>query len=80
MLAIAEEYSNYSKAIAGDINVLNSALSTSCIESGRPLTDKGTKYYGITMSFNSISNAADSLSAIKQFVFDEKVFTLGTAL
>lgn len=76
MLAIAEEYSNYSKVTAEDINVLNSALSTSCIESGRPLTDKGTKYYGITMSFNSISNAADSLSAIKQFVFDEKVFTL----
>ncbi len=76
MLAIAEEYSNYSKATAGDINVLNSALSTSCIESGRSLTDKGAKYYGITMSFNSISNAADSLSVIKQFVFDEKAFTL----
>ncbi len=76
MLAIVEEYSNYSKAISNDINVLNSALSTSCIESGKSFTDKGTKYYGITMSFNSISNAADSLSVIKQFVFDEKIFTL----
>lgn len=53
MLAIVEEYSNYSKAISNDINVLNSALSTSCIESGKSFTDKGTKYYGITMSFNS---------------------------
>ena len=38
--------------------------------------DKGSKYYGLTMSFNSISNVADSLSVIKQFVFDEKIFTL----
>lgn len=76
MLEIVKEYGNYSKAISNDINVLTSALSVSCIESGRPITDKGSKYYGLTMSFNSISNAADSLSVIKQFVFDEKIFTL----
>lgn len=76
MFAIAEEYSNYSKMGIKDINVLNSALSVSCIESGKSFTDKGAKYYGMTMSFNSISNAADSLSVIKQFVFDEKIFTL----
>jgi formate C-acetyltransferase len=76
MFAIAEEYSNYSKMGTKDINVLNSALSVSCIESGKSFTDKGAKYYGMTMSFNSISNAADSLSVIKQFVFDEKIFTL----
>ncbi len=75
MLSIIGEYSNYSKAVAGDINVLTSALNASCIKSGLPITDKGSKYHGITMSFNSISNAADSLSVIKQFVFEEKIFT-----
>ena len=74
--SIIKEYSSYSKATAGDINVLTSALSVPCILKGEPITGKGAKYYGLTMSFNSISNAADSLSVIKQFVFDEKIFTL----
>lgn len=76
MLEIIKEYGNYSDAISKDINVLTSALSVSCIKSGKPITNKGSKYYGLTMSFNSISNVADSLSVIKQFVFDEKIFTL----
>lgn len=74
--SIIKEYSSYSKATAGDINVLTSALSVPCILKGEPITGKGAKYYGLTMSFNSISNAADLLSVIKQFVFDEKIFTL----
>ncbi len=76
MFFIASEYSNYCMAAKGDINVFTSALNRSCIESGKTITDRGCKYCGLTMSFNSISNAVDSLSVIKQFVFDKKIFTM----
>ncbi len=73
--AIIDEYSNYAKAIACDKNILTSIFHDNCIENASPLSRSGAKYYGLTMSFNSISNVADSLSVIKQFVFDEKRYT-----
>lgn len=76
MLAIVDEYGEYAKNVAKDVNIFNSAVCLPCIESGKSFTDRGTKYYGLTMSFNCISNLADSLSVIKQFVFDEKRYSL----
>ncbi len=72
---IVSEYANYAKAIATENNVLTSIFHDDCIENGLSISRGGTKYYGLTMSFNSISNVADSLSVIKQFVYDEKRFT-----
>lgn len=76
MMAIADEYEKYATAVAKDINVLNSALCLPCIRKGRSFTDRGVKYYGLTMSFNSISNLADSFSVLRQFVFEEKFLSL----
>ncbi len=73
--AIIDEYFNYAKAIEKDNNILTSIFHNDCIENALPMSRKGTKYYGLTMSFNSISNVADSLSVIKQFVYDEKRYT-----
>ncbi len=72
---IINEYSNYAEAIATQNNVLTSIFHDNCIENATSMARCGTKYYGLTMSFNSISNVADSLAVIKQFVFDEKRFT-----
>ncbi len=72
---IIDEYANYANAIAYENNVLTSIFHDDCIENAKAMSRGGTKYYGLTMSFNSISNVADSLSVIKQFVFDEKRFT-----
>ena len=78
METIASEYPRYVAATAGDINVLTSALCRTCIERAKPFSDGGAKYHGITFSFNSLSNVADSLSVIKQFVFDEKKLTMAS--
>ncbi len=72
---IIDTYSDYAKAIATENNVLTSIFHDDCIENAVSMSRGGTKYYGLTMSFNGISNVADSLSVIKQFVFDEKRFT-----
>ncbi len=73
--AIINEYTNYAKAQADENNILTSIFHDNCIENATSMSRGGTKYYGLTMSFNSISNVADSLSVIKQFVFDEKRYT-----
>ena len=76
MAAIASEYEKYAAAVAKDINVLDSALCLPCIRSGRSFTNRGTKYYGLTLSFNSISNLADSLSVLRRFVFEQEFLSL----
>ncbi len=77
---IINEYTNYAKAQADENNIMTSIFHDDCIENATSMSRGGTKYYGLTMSFNSISNVADSLSAIKQFVFDEKRFTYDEVL
>ncbi len=77
---IIRKYTDYARAIATENNVLTSVFHDDCIENALSMSRGGTKYYGLTMSFNSISNAADSLSVIKQFVYDEKRFTFDEVL
>ncbi len=74
---IIDEYAVYAEAQKDDLNILTSIFYDDCIENALPISNKGTRYYGLTMSFNGISNVADSLSVIKQFVYDEKRFTFG---
>ncbi len=77
---IINEYTNYAKAIATVNNVWTSIFTDNCIENATSMSRCGTKYYGLTMSFNSISNVADSLSVMKQFVFEEKRFSFDEML
>ena len=59
-------------ANAGDINVLSSLIIEGCIEKAESLTRGGAKYNASCWSAIGIINLADSLSVIRQFVYDEK--------
>lgn len=76
ILSIADDYIAYYKEQAKDINVLTSALIEDCVKKAESYTNGGPKYHGLSFSFNGLSNVADSLSVIKQFVFEEKELKL----
>lgn len=52
-----------------------SAFFQDCIESGKDLSAGGAKYNGIGPQASGIATCADSLTAIRQLVFDEKRYT-----
>ena len=52
-----------------------SAFFEDCIESGKDMTEGGAKYNGIGPQASGIATCADSLSTIKQLMFDEKKYT-----
>jgi len=52
-----------------------SAFFDGCLENGVDVTAGGTKYNGIGPQASGIGTCADSLSSIKQLVFDEKKYT-----
>ncbi|HEY9159482.1 MAG TPA: pyruvate formate lyase family protein [Desulfomonilia bacterium] len=53
-----------------------SCTLTGCIENARDMTSGGAKYTYSSVSGRGLGTAADSLAAIKHFVFDEKVFSM----
>jgi pyruvate-formate lyase len=52
-----------------------SALTDDCIARGLPLTGGGARYRGGVVETFGLVNAADSMAAIKKFVFEDKVFS-----
>lgn len=58
------------------LDILASIFTDGCIESGTSLSAGGAKYNGCTWIANGLINVADSLSVIKQFVFEENRFSL----
>jgi len=56
--------------------ILQSLLTTGCIDSATPIMRGGAKYNFCTWCLTGLVNLANSLSIIKQTVFDEKRFTL----
>lgn len=66
-----------------DLNVLSSILIDGCIEKAIPVTAGGAKYNVSNWACVGFANIVDSLSVIKQFVYDEKrlsLFDLSDAL
>ncbi|MEN8192233.1 MAG: pyruvate formate lyase family protein [Bacteroidota bacterium] len=53
-----------------------SILYDDCIENGKSIFNGGIKYLGGTLESYGNTNTADSFSAIKKLVFEEKVFSL----
>lgn len=53
-----------------------SLLMDDCLERGKALLDGGVKYLNAASEIFGIISAADSLTAIKKIVFEEKRFTL----
>jgi pyruvate-formate lyase len=65
------------EVIARDASfLLISALSEDCLSRGRALLDGGIRYLGGTLEAYGNINTADSLTAIKKCVYDERVITL----
>ncbi len=54
-----------------------SATYPTCIKKGRDAINGGSKVNNTAMSFGFIADIADSLTAIKKFVFDQNKLTLG---
>ncbi|MEE8469780.1 MAG: formate C-acetyltransferase/glycerol dehydratase family glycyl radical enzyme, partial [Dehalococcoidia bacterium] len=53
-----------------------SATLTGCVESGRDATDGGARYNFGSITARGLGTTADSLAAIKRFVFDDQVLTM----
>lgn len=58
---IVADYEVFYSEFEKDVNVLTSALMDDCIEKARPFNADGAHYYGLSMTFNGVSNVADSL-------------------
>lgn len=52
-----------------------SMLTDSCIERGKSITGGGIRYLGAVIEAFGLVNAADSLTAIKELVYDKKLMT-----
>ncbi|MFO7956356.1 MAG: pyruvate formate lyase family protein [Candidatus Brocadiia bacterium] len=57
--------------------LLGSLLTDDCLERGRAMMDGGVRYNGACIMGHGFTNAADSLIAIKQLVFEQQAFTMG---
>ena len=64
------------RGLAWWLKPVESLLTTGCIDSATSITRGGAKYNFCTWIMSGLVNLADSLSIIRQMVFDEKVFTL----
>ena len=58
-----------------DMDPLLSCFVNDCLKNGTDIEHGGAKYNWIMPSFVGLSNAADSVNAIKALVFDKKLFT-----
>ncbi len=71
------EYDNfYNKLRAQDINYITSLVFKDCIENAKSLTQGGCNTVIASPMYLGITNVIDSLCVVKQFVFDEKIFTM----
>ena len=54
-----------------------SIFTEGCLEKGRDIYGGGAKYYGMKEIIGTgLATGADSIAAVKKFVYDEKIFTL----
>ncbi len=66
----------YNLLRARDINYLSSLLFNGCIENAKSLTQGGGDTVIASPMLIGVTNVIDSLITVKQFVFDEKLFTM----
>ena len=76
MRRIVADYEVFYSEFEKDVNVLTSALMDDCIEKARPFNADGAHYYGLSMTFNGVSNVADSLSVLSDLVLNRKLFAM----
>jgi len=56
--------------------LMGSLLMDDCLQSGKPLMSGGARYIGACVMGHGFTNAADSLTAIKKLVYEDKTYTL----
>lgn len=61
---------------AEDINYISSLVFNDCIQNAKSLTQGGGNTGVAAPSYVGIANVIDSLCVVKQFVFEEKLFTM----
>ncbi len=66
----------YNSCRARDVNYISSLFFNDCIENAKSLTQGGGNIVIAAPMLIGITNVIDSLVAVKQFVFDEKLCTL----
>ena len=71
----AQEALEYNVAGREAAFLFTSLLYDDCLEVGKPLLDGGARYLGGTLEIYGLTNASDSLLAMKQLVFEQgKIF------
>ena len=76
-LKYAYRFDNFfNKQRAQDINYVSSLFFNDCIENAKSLTQGGGNTVIASPMCVGIANVIDSLCVVKQFVFDEKIFTM----
>ena len=76
-LTRAYEYDDlYNRMKSQDINYISSLVFDDCIKNAKSITQGGVKTAISSPSCIGIPNLIDSLCVIKQFVYDEELFTL----
>ncbi|MBO5217899.1 MAG: hypothetical protein J6C52_00615 [Clostridia bacterium] len=76
LIFLADLADAFYDANAGDLNILSSLMTDGCIEEARSITAGGAKYNFSCWSAIGLVNTADSLSVIRQFVYEEQAFTM----
>lgn len=61
---------------ARDVNIVSSIFFKGCIENAKSVTQGGTTLCSAGLAFIGIPNVLDSLTVVKQFVYDEKLITM----
>ncbi len=76
-LMLAYQYDDfYNKQRAQDVNYISSLVFNDCIENAKSLTQGGGNTVVASPMCLGITNVIDSLCVVKQFVFDEGLFTM----
>lgn len=84
LASVDEQFEYWTDQMCSSLNVIDtihrelkplpyvSAFFEDCLESGKDLTEGGAKYNGTGPQASGMATCADSLSSIKQLVFEEK--------
>ena len=76
-ILLGYDYDNkYNLERAKDLNYVSSLIFNDCIENAKSLTQGGGNVVIASPMYMGMTNVIDSLIAVKQFVYDEKAFTM----
>lgn len=75
-----EYYEKFQSVRARDVNLVSSMFFDGSIERAKSITQGGAKNAVADLSFMGIITTIDSVTIIKQFVYDEKLCTMDTLL